>query len=184
VVRLNQTFGMQIIKTTDLSKLTEIKNLYTEAFSGGISQQWIDNEELDNYIRKLLSTGYALIILENNIIIGAILSCPLTFDTLLPEKISRKYPSESSIYIAEMMVSENFRGQGIGKKLLTEFMKTVDKTLFTDAYIRVWDKNIPALTLYEKTGFKQIATIEQVKTKADGTEKFVMNKIYLHQKLN
>lgn len=182
--RLNQSFEMQIIKTTDLSKLNELKSLYTEAFSVGISQQFIENEELDNYIRTLLTTGYATIALENEKIIGAILSCPLTFDKLLPEEISSKYPIESSIYIAEMMVTENFRGKGIGKKLLTEFMKIVDKNRFTDAFIRVWDKNIPALALYEKMGFKRIATIEQIKTKADGKEKFVMNKIYLHQKLN
>lgn len=181
---LNQTFGMHFIKTNDLSVLTEIKNLYTEAFSGGISQQFIDRDELESYIRTLLSNGYAILACENDKIVGVLLCCPLTFDALLPENISQKYAPESSIYIAEMMVSENFRGQGIGKKLLIEFMKTVEKTRFTDAFIRVWDKNIAALTLYEKTGFKRIATIEQIKTKVDGIEKFVMNKIYLHQKLN
>ena len=175
---------MLIKRINDLSKLTEIKKLYNETFSVGVSAQFVDNEELDNYIRTLLSTGYALIMLKNEMIIGVLLACPLNFDSLLPEEISLRYSPESGIYIAEMMVSENFRGQGIGKELLTEFLKKADKTRFSDVFIRVWDKNTPALMLYEKTGFKPIATIEQIKTKADGKEKFVMNKIYLHQKLN
>ncbi len=174
---------MQIIKSTDFSRLNDIKDLYTEAFSGGISQQFIDIEELDKYIRSLLSTGYALFLVENKVTIGALLACPITFDTLLPEEISRKYSAESSIYIAEMIVNENYRGKGMGKELLKEFLNTVDKSRYRDAFIRVWDQNIPALRLYEKTGFKQIATLGQIKTKADGKEKFVMNKIYLHQKL-
>jgi ribosomal protein S18 acetylase RimI-like enzyme len=175
---------MLIKRINDISKLAEIRSLYIDAFSSGTSQQFIDNKELDRYIRTLLSTGYALLMLENEITIGVLLACPLTFDTLLPEEISRNYSPESSIYIAEMMVNENFRGQGIGKELLVEFLKTVDKTCYKDVFIRVWDKNIPALTLYEKTGFKRIAAVEQIKTKADGKEKFVMNKIYLYQKLN
>lgn len=175
---------MQVIKTTDTSQLAELKKLYIETFSTGISEQYIDDKELDNYLLTLFSSGYALVMIENEKIIGALLACPLSYDKLLPEEIRRNYHIESGIYIAEMMVAAQFRGLGIGKKLMNQFIKTIDYNLFSDAFIRVWDKNIPALTLYQSFGFKQIATIDQVKICADGKGKYKMKKIYLHKKID
>jgi len=116
--------------------------------------------------------------------VGAILCYPLKFDNLIPENIRQNYSTDKCIYVAEMMVAALTRGQGIGKKLMAEFFNTVDKSTFPDAFIRVWDQNIPALTLYKKMGFEPVGNIEQTKKKADGSETFVMQKIYLHKKLN
>jgi len=63
------------------------------------------------------------------------------------------------------------------------FFETVDKIRYTDAFIRVWDKNATALNLYKKMGFIPISTIEQTKRNADGKGTFVMQKIYLHHKI-
>lgn len=177
-------FEMEIIQTkSDLYK-NLIINLYVEAFSTGHSAQYIDSEEVNQYIDKILKEGYALIARENKDVIGAILLCPLKFDNALPPEISEKNLVEKCIYIAEMMVAENVRGKGIGKQLLAEFFKTVDKSVYSDAFIRVWDENIPAINLYRKIGFEDYTTIRQTKTKADGSGTFFMTKIYLHKKLN
>jgi ribosomal protein S18 acetylase RimI-like enzyme len=53
---------------------------------------------------------------------------------------------------------------------------------YTDAVIRVWDKNTGALNLYKKQGFSEIAEIIQEKIQQDGMTVFQMNKIYLHKK--
>jgi len=85
------------------------------------------------------------------------------------------------VYIAEMMVAANHKGQGIGSELLGHFFNTIDSSIFTDAFIRVWDQNHIALHLYQKMGFKVITQIDQVKNSPDGT--FIMKKIYLHKKI-
>jgi len=59
-----------------------------------------------------------------------------------------------------------------------------DAKQYSDAFIRVWDKNTGAIALYEKMGFVPYTTIEQTKQKANGSETFVMQKIYLHKKMN
>ncbi|MFT3752488.1 MAG: GNAT family N-acetyltransferase [Paludibacter sp.] len=82
------------------------------------------------------------------------------------------------------MVQEKKRGQGIGKKMMDRFLETIDKLRFNDAFIRVWEENIPALTLYKRMGFEPVSTIEQTKTKLNGTDTFVMKKIYLHKRLH
>jgi diamine N-acetyltransferase len=179
----SKTNTMQLILTNDLGYSDEIAKLYVEAFSTGLSQQYIDLAALTLYIEMMLKEGSALLAIENNTVCGAILSCPLKFDKLLPPEIRRKFCVQNCIYLAEMMVGEEKRGQGVGKKMMSKFLETIDKSLFTDAFIRVWEENIPALNLYKKMGFEPISSIEQTKTKANGIGTFVMRKIYLHKKL-
>lgn len=175
---------MEIIKTNNFNYKNEIIALYVEAFSSGQSEQYIDLKELNQYIDSILKEGYVLLSIEKEKIYGAILSCRFALDKSLPDEIRQNYQIEKCIYLAEMMVSEELRGQGIGEKMMAEFLKTIDKSKFTDAFIRVWDKNIPALNLYLKMGFKPVAAIEQIRMKADKSETFVMQKIYLHKKLD
>lgn len=176
--------SMEIIQSQDSIYRSEIIELYVEVFSSGLSKQQIDLKELNSRIDAILVNGYALLALENSHIIGAILCCPLQLDKLLPEKIHQNFSIEKCVYVAEMMVSASSRGRGIGSKLMIKFFETVDRLRYTDAFIRVWDENIPALNLYHKMGFEPVASIQQTKKKADGNGNFVMNKIYLHKKLD
>lgn len=175
---------MELIKTNDSEYRNAIITLYVDAFSIGQSQQYIDIDELYQYIDLILKDGYSILAIENKEVLGAILICPLSFDKALPLDISRNNNIERCLYVAEMMVSEKARGQGIGKQLMDEFFKTADKSTYSDTFIRVWDENIPALNLYRKMGFEPVTTIEQTKMKVDESGTFVMKKIYLHKKLD
>ena len=64
---------------------------------------------------------------------------------------------------------------------MEEFENKLD-TNVTDLFIRVWDKNVPALTLYEKQGYTLVASILQHKLEIDGTSRLLMRKMYLHKK--
>jgi len=171
------------IKSSTVEHLPDIRNLYIEAFGGGLSAQHIDIDELNRYLLTILNDGYALLHIEDERIEGVLLACPLLMDEYLPESISGKYAPENCLYVAEMMVSQQNRGKGIGRKLLEAFETTADKKRYTDAFIRVWDQNGPALALYRKMGYTDIAEIQQTKRTADGNGTFVMKKIYLHKKL-
>lgn len=175
---------MEIIQNNDAIYLQEITELYTEVFSAGISQQHISKHELSLYINTILKNGYTLLALDNNHIIGALLCCPLSLDELFPKQTVQNISIEKCVYVAEIMVSSVYRGQGIGRDLLTRFEQSADKSLYTNAVIRVWDENIPALNLYRKMGFEPFASIQQTKQRPGGKETFVMNKIYLHKKLD
>lgn len=175
---------MKIIQTNSSEYRNGIIDLYIEAFSTGQSEQYIDSDELSKYIDLILNEGYALLVIEDKELTGAVLICPLSYDKYLPAQISELFELKKCLYIAEMMVSEKVRGQGIGKQLMAAFFETADKQRYSDTFIRVWDANIPAISLYKKTGFKAIANIQQTKTKADKSGTFVMNKIYLHHILD
>jgi ribosomal protein S18 acetylase RimI-like enzyme len=175
---------MEIIQTNNSEYRNQLIDLYIEAFSTGQSQQYIDTEELDQYIDLILKNGYAVLALEKENVTGAILGCPLSFDKALPAAVSDNFEVDKCLYVAEMMVAEKVRGQGIGKQLMAAFFEGIDKNSYSDVFIRVWDENIPAISLYKKMGFEPVATIEQTKIKADGSGTFVMQKIYLHKKLD
>jgi len=174
---------MHIIQCQNSEYRDEIISLYIEAFSSGLSQQHIDKAEIIKYIDAILLQGFTLLAIDKSCLLGALLACPLHFDKSLPDEIHQNFAIEICVYVAELMVVENARGQGIGRQLLYNFFDSVDKTLYSDAFIRVWDQNISALSLYQKVGFEPIASIDQTKIKADGSGTFVMHKIYLHIKL-
>ena len=155
-----------------------------DAFAKGASEQYIDEAALDIYIEKLLNEGITLVAIENNQVIGALLSCPLAFDEYVTSEITENFALEKCVYIAEMMVTEQARGKGVGRQLLAAFFEMSDTKQYSDAFIRVWDQNVGAIALYEKMGFVPYTTIEQTKQKANGSETFVMQKIYLHKKMN
>ncbi|MCE5332615.1 MAG: GNAT family N-acetyltransferase [Bacteroidales bacterium] len=168
-------------QTNEVLYREAIVSLYIDCFATGVSEQYIDLAELTGYIGLIFEKGNAILSFEDEIMTGAVLSLPLKYDSSLPEIISRDFAVDNCIYIAELMVAEQKRGKGIGEKLLSEFIKNVDRSLYADIFIRVWDQNFPALRLYEKMGFVPVTTIRQTKKHADGNGTFDMNKIYLHK---
>ena len=160
----------------------QLLKLYIDSFSTGLSAQIIDPVVIGHYLDALFVEGYGLFIIEKNVLIGALLTTPMTFDDLIPDKIRQNFLIENCVYIAEMMVNENARGKGLGKLLLQEFVQKVDYKRFSHAFIRVWVENIPAINLYRKMGYEDYATIDQTKTKPDNIGTFVMEKVYLFRK--
>lgn len=174
---------MDIILTGNKKFRNEVIQLYLEGFSSGISAQHIDKIEMEKYIDSFFIRREVLLSILNNSVMGVLLFSPLIKDKLLPEEIKNKYDIEKCAYIAELFVAESARGKGIGKNLLKKFFDIIDHGIYTHVFIRVWDKNISALALYEKLGFKTVANIRQTKNKLNGTETFYMNKIYLHKEI-
>ncbi|MFZ4582301.1 MAG: GNAT family N-acetyltransferase [Paludibacter sp.] len=135
------------------------------------------------YLSNLLEKGIAILWFEKSIPKACLLYTSLTNDKACPSEIRSNFILESSAYIAEIMVDEDFRGRGIGKILINTFLETADRTNYTDAFIRVWDGNLPALNLYKNAGFIPFCSIDQMKKTVDGKTDLLMRKIYLHKNL-
>jgi ribosomal protein S18 acetylase RimI-like enzyme len=162
----------------------QLLQLYLDSFSTGLSAQYLNPDAVGQYLDSLFTEGYGIVIVEGNVVIGVLMATPLKIDALIPDKIRQNFLVEDCVYIAEMMVTENARGKGLGKKLLQEFIQTVDKQWFKHAFIRVWVDNIPAISLYRRMGYQDYAYIDQIKTNPDTNETFVMHKVYLYKNLS
>jgi len=175
---------IRIIEQKEYERYEEhLADLYIDTFSTGKSFQYHNRKETKNYLQSIFEIGYGICAFEKNELIGSILLTPLSFDDLIPDDISQNFDLNHSIYVAEMMVERTKQGQGIGKKLLLHFIKTVDRKIFHDAFIRVWIENTAAVGLYKKVGFEECASIVQPKLLADKSGMFDFNKIYLYQNL-
>jgi diamine N-acetyltransferase len=170
---------MEIIHQATLKYKDDIIVLYIQSFPRSSS----DKIALSKYIDGFLTEENAYLAIENSALKGALLYSPLNQDADLPLVIEQNFNIEKSVYIAEMMVSESSRGKGLGTELLAAFFENIDKTLYSDAFIRVWDQNEIAIGLYKKMGFVPYTQIDQMKNSADGSGTFIMKKIYLHKKL-
>lgn len=132
----------------------------------------------------IFENGWAILCFDEcNRLISCLLYTSLCEDLLCPPVITEAFAPDKCVYIAEIMVDEQFRGQGLGKALISCFFETVDRLKYNDVFIRVWDENTPAIQLYQKMGFRIVADIKQTKKTLNGDSEFIMNKLYLHKKL-
>jgi ribosomal protein S18 acetylase RimI-like enzyme len=174
---------MKIEKSPDLIKIEELIQLYTDCFSKGLSEQHIDLKELKLYLKTFFENGKIISVFDQNKLAGALLAIPIGFDNYFPDNLKIDFENKNVWYVAEMMIEENFRAKGWGQKLLNEFLSDAKQFNISDVFIRVWNQNLAALSLYRKIGFVDVAEIEQTKTKADLSGTFTMKKIYLHKEI-
>lgn len=159
----------------------KIIDLYLNAFTSGEYAQYIPAETAESTLDEMLRNGFGNMAFIDDRLAGVLIALPLLHDQEFPKEECPGIPVETSLYIAEVMVHAHFRGQGIASHLLETFLQQVEG-VFTDVVIRVWDENEPALNLYEKLGFTQIATILQTKLRAED-EAFKMRKIYMAKEI-
>jgi ribosomal protein S18 acetylase RimI-like enzyme len=156
----------------------DLENLYLKTFTTGISAQKITHKEAENFLDSLFKVGYGVFGFSEGQLISALLVTPASYDKDRPDNIKKLYKDDDSLYIAEVLVDENYRGQGLGKKLMQEFEQHLDEHI-NHVLLRVWKENTPAVALYEKMGFEICGEITQVKTRPDTKEKFTMHKNYM-----
>ncbi len=76
----------------------------------------------------------------------------------------------STGYIRSVVVDEKFRGQGVGKLLITHAIKYLNEMNVDSTLINVRSKTSRAKSLYEKMGFKEVYTVMRYGAKSDESE--------------
>ena len=156
----------------------ELVSLYLKVFTSGFSAQYIPDSEARKLIDDVFVNGYGICGFLQDKLVTALLSTPPSFDQLSPKTVRDKFSDSDSEYIAEVLVDENYRGNGIGKKLMLAFESQIKKET-KHILLRVWDKNKAAVSLYTKSGYVPCGNITQTKLKPISKEPFEMNKIYM-----
>ena len=161
------------------SKYTkELQTLYLETFTNGISAQHISQKDAETYLDSTFKNGFGIFVFSNNNLIASLLATPISYDDERPDEIIRIFNDEDSLYIAEVLVSKNYRGQGIGNKIIQYFENHLDPNI-KNIFLRVWQENKVAVNLYKKSGFTICGEISQEKYKPETKEKFIMHKNYM-----
>ncbi|MHB9054614.1 MAG: GNAT family N-acetyltransferase [Paludibacteraceae bacterium] len=160
----------------------EFVELYLHSFTTGEYAQYISRKEAEERLNELQITGSGYYAIYYGKLVGAVFGIPFSLDKEFPVDLHPEIRMDKTIYIAEVIVHSEVRGRGVASTLIAKLLKEAESDNFTDAVIRVWDSNIPALTLYKKLGFTETEEITQIKQETESVT-FEMRKIYLHKKL-
>lgn len=63
-------------------------------------------------------------------------------------------------HVISIAVLEDYRGLGIGHRLMEDGMKNVRESGATEIYLEVRQSNLPAIQLYRKLGFRALRILE------------------------
>lgn len=159
----------------------KIIDLYLHAFTSGEYAQYVDRATAGSTLDNLVRKGWGNMLFVGDRLAGVALAMSLLHDIDFPTAALPMISPEHTLYICEVMVHADFRGRGIAQQMVNELLE-VSGDSFTDAVIRVWDRNEPALALYRKLGFEPVASVWQTKLEAPGRP-FEMRKIYLHRSI-
>src|SRR5690554_412771 len=139
----------------------KVTALYLHAYTTGEHAQYITAEEAVEELDATMEHGFGRLALDDERVAGAVLAMPLARHADFPDVGILDLDPLTTLYIAEVMVHERFRGRGIATVLMKDLLSTPDD--FIAAVIRIWEKNRPAVQLYRKMGFRPIAAITQTK---------------------
>ena len=162
------------------SKLIE---LYKLSFTEGQHAQYIPPSAIEISLDDIMRIGFGFMAFLKDELVGAVLCLSQKNDPDFPFDAHKELDPEKTLYIAVLMVDEHFRGQGIAQGLLQHLFKLSKPKPYDSAIIRVWDQNIPAVSLYKKLEFEEIDTIFQTKLNKETKKPFEMKKLYMLRKL-
>ena len=157
--------------------------LFELSFTEGHYAQYISPEVIEASLDDIMRIGFGFMAFHKHMLVGAVLCLTLKNDPDFPSELHKEFDLEKTLYVADVMVDEDHRGIGVAQGLLEHLFQMSQPKPYKDVMIRVWDKNIPALSLYKKLGFEEISSIFQTKLSKETKEPFEMKKIYMHRKL-
>lgn len=135
----------------DLSAITEIYNDAVLNTTATFDIEPKSNSEQKEWFGK--HTGkYAIIVaLEDNIIVG--------WASLSPWSDRRAYSNTADIAV---YIKDEFRGKGIGVKLVRKLLKKDDVNGLHTAIAKICSENETSFNLFKKLGFEHIGTMKEV----------------------
>tara|TARA_B100000749_G_scaffold213899_1_gene168721 strand:- start:1012 stop:1509 length:498 start_codon:yes stop_codon:yes gene_type:complete len=107
------------------------------------------------FMELLLDSPETFVVAENNNKIIGYIMCRIEYGFSVLKKMSLARKG----HVVSFAVLEEYRGKGIGKKLVEQAIEGMKIKKCNESYLEVRTDNIPAIKLYENLGFNRIATL-------------------------
>ena len=107
------------------------------------------------FMELLLDSPETFVVAENNNKIIGYIMCRIEYGFSVMKKMSLARKG----HVVSFAVLEEYRGKGIGKKLVEQSIEGMKIKKCNESYLEVRTDNIPAIKLYENLGFNKIATL-------------------------
>ena len=148
---------------------------YQTIFSGHPYNERYYPSEAEGIFRKLHGTPGNIFLVATRgetQIVGLGVAIPLVAKTSVAVELTGLVPVKHTMYLAEMGVLEAYRGRGLGKMLVTERLKLMDRDNYSHVVLRVSTTESPSLRLYKDLGFEEMGVYTEVSSmRTDGRVK-------------
>ena len=134
----------------DLRSIQELNNdlfkLEKENYDSTLIENWPLSKDGEDYFTDLINNHYVIVALLNNEIVG-----------YLAGSINEKGSYEEIQYgeLNNMLIKENCRGYGIGKKLINNFKDYCKENNIYNVKVTASYKNQDAINFYKRNGFSE-----------------------------
>jgi L-amino acid N-acyltransferase YncA len=138
------------IEEMESSDLEEVNNIYVEGIKTGLATFQTEAPTWENWDKSHLQSC-RLVARSESSILGWVALSPTSSRSCYAGVV------EVSIYIGE-----KYKGQGIGKSLLTSIIKQSEENGIWTLYCAIIRENIGSIVLHRKCGFREIGIREKI----------------------
>lgn len=156
---------IRIAHINDLEYIQELNNelfkLEKENYDPTLVSNWPLTEEGKKYFEDLINNHYVVVATINGEIVG-----------YLAGSVNEKGSYEDVQYgeINNMFINDNYRGYGIGKKLINSFKDYCKERNINNLIVTASSKNINAINFYKNNGFNDFNLTLTMNIKEDKNE--------------
>ena len=112
--------------------------------------------------------GEALVVCEDESIIGLAI---FFYPSALPKNFQQYAQSKPAIYVAEVVVHNDYAGRGIGSQLLSEIIARAPDHGARKVLLDRHEENAPSAGMMRKAGFEEICTFSDLDRRHSGSRK-------------
>lgn len=147
---------------------------YMKVFSGFPYYERWHPAEAEAIYDRLVTTpgGVVLVATVNHEVAGFSAAIPLVAKPSVANQLTGLVPLRHTFYLAELGVLSEHRGRGIGRTLVRERIRRIDRDQFSHVVLRISANNTPSGEMYKALGFTDMGVYMDVQSvRTDGERK-------------
>lgn len=147
---------------------------YCSVFSGFPYFERFFPHEAEAIYDKLLATPQSIVLVAeiNGQVAGFSAAIPLLHKPPVANQLTGLVPLKHTFYLAELGVLPQFRGNKIGRNLVRERLRLIQRDAYSHVVLRISENNTPSGEMYKALGFTDMGVYMDVTSmRTDGAMK-------------
>jgi ribosomal protein S18 acetylase RimI-like enzyme len=167
IVELEDDIAIRHLKTADEVARWRpgFMETYQTIFSGFPYFERFFPSEVDGIYQNLTETPSNIMLVAtrgNSTVLGFGVGIPLMHKHSVPNQLIGLVPINHTFYLAELGVLRKYRGKHVGRTLVRERLRLIDRDRYSHVLLRISCNNTPSSEMYRAMGFEEMGVYMEV----------------------